>query len=122
VQAVRVEETGGPERLQLVDVPGPEPGAGQVRVRIEHAGVNFIDVYHRSGAVKVPTPFTPGMEAAGTIDAPALRELVDAGTDVDDIVASWRDELADFHRRREAYLIYPPTMGGSAPAPTGAYQ
>lgn len=69
MRAIRVHETGGPEVLQIEDVPVPEPGAGQVRVRIEAAGLNFIDVYHRTGGYKLDLPFTPGMEAAGAVDA-----------------------------------------------------
>lgn len=69
MKAIRVHETGGPQALRVEDVPVPEPGPGQVRVRIEAAGLNFIDVYHRAGAYKLDLPFTPGMEAAGVIDA-----------------------------------------------------
>jgi NADPH2:quinone reductase len=55
--------------MQLVDVPVPEPGAGQVRVRIAATGVNFIDVYFRSGLYKADSPIGLGSEAAGTVDA-----------------------------------------------------
>jgi|SRR5690606_32895988 len=55
--------------MQLEDIPVPQPGPGQVLVRVEAAGVNFIDIYHRSGAYKLDLPFTPGMEGAGTVEA-----------------------------------------------------
>src|SRR5690625_4635058 len=68
MEAIRVHEPGGPERLVLEEVPVPEPGPGEVRVRLEAAGVNFIDVYQREGLYKVPLPSTPGMEGAGVVD------------------------------------------------------
>lgn len=55
--------------LQLEDVPQPVPKPGEVLIRVGAAGVNFIDIYHRSGAYKIPTPFVPGQEAAGTVAA-----------------------------------------------------
>ncbi len=69
MKAVRVHATGGPEVLQLEEVPTPSPGPGEVLIRVEAAGVNFIDIYQRAGAYKVPTPFVPGQEAAGRIAA-----------------------------------------------------
>lgn len=69
MKAIRVHEPGGPEALRLEDVPDPLPGPGQVLVRVEAAGVNFIDVYQRTGLYRVPMPMTPGQEAAGTIVA-----------------------------------------------------
>ena len=69
MQAIRVHKHGGPEVLQLEEVPLPEPGAGQVRVRLEAAGVNFIDVYHRMGAYPSDLPVTIGREGAGVVDA-----------------------------------------------------
>jgi NADPH:quinone reductase len=69
MRAVRVHETGGPEVLQVEDVPEPEPGEGQVRIRVAASGVNFIDAYHRSGGYPRDLPFTVGLEAAGTVDA-----------------------------------------------------
>ena len=67
MRAVIVEQPGGPEALTLVDRPSPEPGPGQVVVEVAAAGVNFIDVYHRSGAYPLPTPFVVGSEGAGTV-------------------------------------------------------
>jgi NADPH:quinone reductase len=69
MRAVRVHEFGGPEVLQVEEVDAPEPQAGEVRVRIAAAGVNFIDVYQRTGAYPGNLPFVPGMEGAGTVDA-----------------------------------------------------
>jgi NADPH:quinone reductase len=69
MRAIRIEANGGPELMRLVDVEAPAPGAGQIRVRHEAIGVNFIDVYHRTGLYKNPLPTGLGMEAAGVIDA-----------------------------------------------------
>ncbi len=69
MQVVRVHEYGGPEALRLDEVPTPEPGPGQARVRVAVAGVNFIDIYHRSGQYQVPLPFAIGREGAGTVEA-----------------------------------------------------
>ncbi|MEN9936303.1 MAG: hypothetical protein RLZZ387_2882 [Chloroflexota bacterium] len=69
MKAVRVHEFGGPEVLRIDDVPQPEPGPGEARVRIEAAGVNFIDIYHRTGAYKGALPLTLGQEGAGVVEA-----------------------------------------------------
>lgn len=69
MKAVRVHQTGGPEVLRYEEIPLPDPGPGQARVRIEASGLNFIDIYHRTGAYPAPLPFTPGMEGAGVVDA-----------------------------------------------------
>jgi NADPH2:quinone reductase len=67
-KAIRVHEYGGPEVMRYEDVTVPEPGPGQIRVRQSAIGVNFIDIYFRSGAYKAPQlPFTPGNEGAGTV-------------------------------------------------------
>ena len=69
MKAIRVHETGGPEKLIYEEVPVAEPGPDQVRVKIHAIGVNFIDVYFRTGLYKASLPFIPGMEAAGTVEA-----------------------------------------------------
>lgn len=69
MRAIRVHEPGGPGNLKLEDVPVPSPQTGQLLVRIAAAGVNFIDIYHRTGLYKLPLPFTPGGEAAGTVES-----------------------------------------------------
>jgi NADPH2:quinone reductase len=60
--------TGGPEVLQLAELPIPEPGPGQVLIRVEAVGVNFIEIYFRKGVYKATLPLTPGSEAAGTVE------------------------------------------------------
>ena len=79
MRAIQVEQVGGPEQLQLRDVPVPVPGPGEVRVRLESIGVNYIDVYHRSGVYKLPVPFTPGMEGCGVITAVGSGASLRAG-------------------------------------------
>jgi NADPH2:quinone reductase len=69
MRAIRVHETGGADKLRLDDMPVPDPRAGEVRFRVEAAGVNFIDTYQRSGLYPLPLPFTLGMEAAGIVTA-----------------------------------------------------
>jgi NADPH2:quinone reductase len=67
MKAIRVESFGGPEELRCVELPEPAPGPGQMLVRVEAAGVNFIDVYHRTGLYPNPLPFVPGLEGAGVV-------------------------------------------------------
>lgn len=67
--AIRIHETGGPEKLRTDEVPCPEPAAGEVRFSVEAAGVNFIDIYKRSGLYAVKLPHTLGQEAAGVVTA-----------------------------------------------------
>jgi NADPH2:quinone reductase len=69
MRAIRVNEHGGPEVLSYEDLPLPEPGPGEARVRLAAAGVNFIDVYQRTGIYSMETPFTLGQEGAGEVDA-----------------------------------------------------
>lgn len=69
MRAIRVHETGGPEMLRYDEVPTPEPAPDQVRVKVAAVGLNYIDTYHRSGLYKLPLPFIPGGEFAGTVDA-----------------------------------------------------
>src|SRR6185503_21249741 len=69
MKAIHVKEPGGPEKMELVDTPTPTPGPGQALVRIAASGVNFIDVYFRTGLYKADLPLTPGSEAAGTVES-----------------------------------------------------
>jgi NADPH2:quinone reductase len=69
LRAIRFEKTGGPEVLELKDIPTPTPGPGQLLVRNTAIGINFIDTYHRGGLYKVPLPSGLGGEAAGIVEA-----------------------------------------------------
>jgi len=69
MKAIRVYENGGPEVLRYEDVTESKPGPGEALVRLAAAGINFIDVYRRTGMYAVPKPFIPGTEGAGTITA-----------------------------------------------------
>ena len=69
MKAIRIHAYGGPEVLAYEDAPLPEPGTDEARVKLAAIGINFIDVYHRTGLYPSAFPFTPGMEGAGTIDA-----------------------------------------------------
>jgi NADPH2:quinone reductase len=74
MKAIQVKQTGGPEVMELVELPVPEPKANEAVVKLAASGVNFIDVYQREGRYKVALPFTPGQEGAG--------EVVAVGSDV----------------------------------------
>ncbi|MEO6874208.1 MAG: quinone oxidoreductase [Opitutaceae bacterium] len=65
--AIRIHETGGVEKLRIDDVPVPTPARGEIRMRVEAVGLNFIDTYKRSGLYAVPLPHTLGSEAAGAV-------------------------------------------------------
>src|SRR6476619_5541750 len=67
--AIRVHQAGGPDVLSWEEVEIGDPGEGQVKLRQEAVGLNFIDVYHRTGLYPQPLPFTPGTEGAGVIEA-----------------------------------------------------
>jgi NADPH2:quinone reductase len=68
MKAIQIHSAGGPEALELVDLPIPQPEAGQVLIRIEATGVNFIEIYFRKGVYKASFPMIPGSEAAGTVE------------------------------------------------------
>lgn len=68
-KAIRIHETGGPEVLKYEDIQGADPGKGEIRIKQSACGLNFIDVYHRTGLYPLPLPATIGMEAAGTVEA-----------------------------------------------------
>lgn len=67
--AIRIHETGAADKLRADDLPVPSPGAGEVRFRVEAAGLNFIDTYKRSGLYPMTLPFVVGQEAAGVVTA-----------------------------------------------------
>jgi NADPH2:quinone reductase len=68
MKAIQIHETGGPEVLQLAELPIPQPGPGQVLIRVEAIGINFIEIYFRKGTYKASLPLIPGSEAAGTVE------------------------------------------------------
>jgi NADPH2:quinone reductase len=69
MHAIRIHQFGGPEVLQYDDMPTAEPGPGEARVRLEASGVNFIDIYHRTGSYRGQLPLTLGQEGAGVVEA-----------------------------------------------------
>jgi NADPH:quinone reductase len=68
-KTIQISQYGGPEVLQLVELPVGEPGPGEIRIRHEACGLNFIDVYQRTGLYQNPLPLTLGMEGAGIVEA-----------------------------------------------------
>jgi NADPH:quinone reductase len=67
MKAIQVKQVGGPEVMELVEFPVPQPKANEAVVKLAAAGVNFIDCYHREGRYKAPLPFVPGQEGAGVV-------------------------------------------------------
>ncbi len=102
MKVIQVTKTGGPEELKYVDAPKPTPGPKQALVKIAAAGVNFIDVYHRIGLYKLDLPFTPGMEAAGTVEA--------VGPEVTDIQPGDRVAYAMNRGSYAEYAVVPAAM------------
>lgn len=68
MKAIRISQYGGPEVLSLEDIDTPSPGDGQIRIKVEAAGLNFIDTYHRTGLYPLNLPLTLGLEGAGVIE------------------------------------------------------
>jgi NADPH2:quinone reductase len=97
MHAIVARQSGGPEVLQLAEVDRPVPGPGQLLVKVAAAGVNFIDTYQRSGVYKVPFPFTPGSEMAGTVEA--------TGDGVEDFSAGDRVATAEGARCYAGYTL-----------------
>ena len=99
MKAIRVNRTGGPEELSHEEVPQPDPAAGEVRVKVEAAGVNFVDIYFRRGWNTHDIPFTPGMEAAGIVDS--------LGTGVQDFKVGDRVAYAEQMGSYAEYAVVP---------------
>jgi NADPH2:quinone reductase len=99
VKAIRIHRLGGPEVLQYEDVPVPTAGQGEALVRVEAAGVNFIDVYRRTGLYKVELPHTLGQEGAGTVDA--------VGPGVTDVAIGDRVAFTDVPGAYAQYAVAP---------------
>lgn len=68
MKAIRVHQFGAADVMRYEDAPTPEPKTGEVRIKLAASGLNFIDIYHRSGAYAIPTPLIPGQEGAGVVD------------------------------------------------------
>jgi NADPH2:quinone reductase len=69
MRAIRIHKTGGPEVLQMEELPDPTPGAGELLIKVEAVGLNFIEIYYRLGQYPSTLPYTPGSECAGTVVA-----------------------------------------------------
>src|SRR5437867_2244383 len=108
MKAVRVHEAGGPEVLRYEDVPLPAPEADQVLVKIDAAGVNFIDVYHRTGQYKVHLPCSLGQEGAGTVAA--------VGSGVEDVKAGGRVAFAGVLGAYAEFAVVPAERVVALPA------
>jgi NADPH2:quinone reductase len=104
MKAIRVQQTGGPEVMELADVPVPQPKPAEALVRVSTAGVNAIDGYFRDGRFRTPLPFIPGQEGAGVVTAVGPQaKTVKAGDRV-----SWSGVLgsyADFVVSPEEHLV-----------------
>jgi NADPH:quinone reductase len=98
MEAIRIHQFGGPEVLQYEDVPDPTPKPGEALVKIDAAGVNFIDTYQRSGAYKIPLPSVLGQEGGGTVTAvgPGPGVTIKAGDKVawTGILGSYAEAIA----------------------------
>ena len=116
MQAVRLHTLGGPEALVVERVPVPDPGPGEALVRVEAAGINFVDVYKRAGLYQVPLPATLGEEGAGTVVA--------VGAGVTDVRAGDRVAWASVIGAYAEYAIVPAArlvaLPRSVTAPQGA--
>ena len=99
MKAIRVHATGGPEVLRYEEVPKPSPGPGQALVRIETVGVNFMEVYQRTGLYKLPLPFIPGSEASGTV--------VEIGPKVTAVTGGQRVASTNFAGAYAEYALVP---------------
>lgn len=99
MKAMRVHQYGGPEVLKSDQIPVPEPKAGEARVKIEAIGVNYIDIYQRTGLYQLPLPFTLGREAAGIVDA--------VGPNVTDVEAGERVAYAMEPGAYAEYAVVP---------------
>jgi NADPH2:quinone reductase len=99
MKAIWVREPGGPEEMELVDIPTPEPGPRQALVRIAASGVNFIDVYFRTGLYKADVPISLGSEGAGTVES--------TGPDVTEVAPGDRVAYAMARGSYAEYAVVP---------------
>ena len=99
MRAIEIAKTGGPEVLEIRELPTPKPGPGQALVRIEASGVNFIDIYLREGRYPAQLPFVPGQEGAGVVEA--------VGPDVTGVIAGDRVVWAAILGAYAEYAVVP---------------
>lgn len=99
MEAIQVRSYGGPEVLVPTDLPTPEPGPGEVRVDLAAAGVNFVEIYQRIGRYRIPLPYVPGGEGAGTVTA--------VGTGVDGVRVGDRVASVDLRGAYAAQALVP---------------
>lgn len=99
MHAIRVSRTGDPAVLEYVEVDRPKPGKGEALVRMEAVGVNYIDVYHRTGLYPLPLPFVPGMEGAGVVE--------EVGPDTQEVKAGERVAYAMAPGAYAEYAVVP---------------
>jgi len=99
MKAIQVKQIGSPEALEVVEIPKPAPGPKQALVKIEVSGINYIDVYFRTGLYKADLPFTPGMEAAGVVEA--------AGPEVTEVAVGDRVAYAMARGSYAEYAVVP---------------
>ncbi|MFN3980751.1 MAG: quinone oxidoreductase family protein [Caldilinea sp.] len=111
MKAIQIHETGGRDVLKLAEVAVPTPGAGEVRIKVEYAGLNFIDIYQRLGQYKLALPFTPGLEAGGVVDA--------VGAGVTDVKVGDRVAYCMINGAYAEYAIAPAAKLAPAPASLG---
>jgi len=109
MKAIRVHKFGGPDELQLEEIDIPEPGRGEARVMLKAAGVNYVDIYQRTGQYKMNLPFTPGREGGGIVDA--------VGPDVDEVAPGDYVAFAMHIGAYADYVIVPAWM--LTPIPPG---
>jgi NADPH2:quinone reductase len=99
MKAIQVKQFGSPEALALTEIPKPAPGPKQALVRIKASGVNFIDVYFRTGLYKADLPFIPGSEAAGVVE--------EVGPDVSEVAVGDRVAYAMVRGSYAEYAVVP---------------
>lgn len=92
MQVMKIDRPGGPEQMHLEELPTPTPGPGEVRIKVAAAGVNFIDIYYRTGLYPQAMPYALGLEGAGTVEAlgPGVQEF-----SIGDRVA-WKEQVGSY--------------------------
>lgn len=109
MHGIRINAPGGPEALEWTELDRPEPGAGELLVRVAAAGVNFIDVYHRNGLYPRQFPFTLGVEGSGVVEA--------VGSDVTDVEPGSKVAWANAAGSYAEFLVIPAEQAVLVPDP-----